>query len=120
MHELELIKAVLDTYGIPLTILLVVGVLHVRLQISAHKDRLECSTEIKALNERIDQLHKDAEVTIQQIRLGHDSDMNALLLMQSEARREWKDGSERERQEWKQSISEITERLMKYLEKNNV
>ena len=119
MSELELIKAVLDTYGIPLTTLLVVGVLHVKLQMSSHKDRLECSTEIKSLNDRIDQLHREAEQTIQQIRQGHDSDMNALLMMQSEARREWKEGGERERQEWKESISQITERIMKYLEKNN-
>jgi len=108
MAEIDLLRVMLDTYGIPLTILFVVGVLHIKSQINAHKDRLQCAAEIKALNDLIDQNHKEQQHTIQTIRISYDNDINALLAMQKD-----------ERADWKQSISEITERLMKYLEGHN-
>lgn len=117
--EIEAIKSMLDSYGIPLTISFVVGVLHIRLVLLTEKDREDCSAEIKMLNERLDQRNKEHELTIQQIRAGHDSDMNALLAMQFDARREWKESGEKEREEWKAAIEKITDRLMQYLESHN-
>lgn len=106
--EFELAKVlgeVVKEHGAPICALIVISVLYIRLQNTARSDRLACSEDIRMLNERIDEMHTRQEDTIQELRKGHDTDINALLALHHQ-----------QQKDWQASIKDVTDKIMSYLE----